>query len=267
MKKVKKNYTNKNSTRIKKKKSFIKNNSFLIGFGFLCTILLIIAIVIAMQDSQKKSGSLHCEDGKVLDQRNPGTCIDEKEYKPCTVNKYGHDDCAGTFSYQYSKGKNSFDISYSTVQELGILQNNEIYTGEKYLYVDPEKSYYTLVDDSTISNAQNENKICLTAEDAWYRIGESKCVAFYVGAISYSNGIIFLNEKEEYRSGFVALIMSDFIDYETVKETFLGRYVGIKGIIESYEGHPEIKVWASRAISNDLTFVGFNNNKGMLFRL
>lgn len=85
---------------------------------------------------------------------------------------------------------------------------------------------------------------CISAQDAWNNIGKYKCVEYTVGnPFRSSKGNVFLNEFSDYKKGFTAVIMaystSSFGDpiskygYKTIRVT---------GLIQTYEGHPEIMV-------------------------
>lgn len=85
---------------------------------------------------------------------------------------------------------------------------------------------------------------CISAQDAWNNIGKYKCVEYFVGnPFRSSKGNVFLNEFSDYKKGFTTVIMaystSSFGDpvskygYNTIRVT---------GLIQTYEGHPEIIV-------------------------
>lgn len=241
----------------KKRKKPIKNNDKrLIISAVALTCLLILTIGIAIKDGIENNTC-----------KSDQECTNEFQTQ-CTVNKNGHEECkGGSLSFSYSTGKNGFSINYTTAHSLGIIKDNSIDTGSKYLYVSPDTHQYTLVEKTTIERLQSENEICLTTKDALANISKYKCVAFYVRQIHSENNTIFLSEETEYRNGFNAIIMTNFVDYETLKNEYLGRYVAVSGIIEIHEGYPQIKVWGSGKLSNNLIFVGYNNNAGLLYKL
>lgn len=88
---------------------------------------------------------------------------------------------------------------------------------------------------------------CLSADDAWYHIGETRCVVFRYEYFACSNGYCFLDEKRDYTSGFVAFFGRYYM-YNW--NTFSAEYqsgvevsnILVCGQIYLYQGHPEIKI-------------------------
>ena len=85
---------------------------------------------------------------------------------------------------------------------------------------------------------------CLSASDTWQHIGEKRCVVFSYEWMACSNGYCFLDEKKDYKSGFVAF----FGKYNMYSwDGFVATYknngpVLVCGTIYTYQGHPEIKI-------------------------
>lgn len=88
--------------------------------------------------------------------------------------------------------------------------------------------------------------ICLTAAESWVNIGKTTCVVYRPEYLFRTgDGYLFLDEKKDYKTGFVA-----FFAYRNMLSwnDFLARYksadlVAVYGKIVMYEGHPEIKVY------------------------
>jgi len=83
----------------------------------------------------------------------------------------------------------------------------------------------------------------LSAAESWEHIGEYATVEYYTAnAYQSAKGNIFLNEKSNYRTGFTTVI------FNNVKSRFSGnplstygyKTIRTSGLIELYEGHPEI---------------------------
>lgn len=85
----------------------------------------------------------------------------------------------------------------------------------------------------------------LTADQAWNHIGDSATVQYQVGyATTDSQGDEFLNQDRSYLSGFTAVIYRDSLGTFSSDpiETYAGATIEVSGLIQSYEGHPEIVV-------------------------
>jgi DNA/RNA endonuclease YhcR with UshA esterase domain len=95
------------------------------------------------------------------------------------------------------------------------------------------------------SSSPNSGSAVLTADQAWNHIGDSATVQYQVGyATADSKGDEFLNQKQNYLSGFTAVIFaSDLSTFQNDPEaTYGGATIDVTGTIQSYEGHPEIVV-------------------------
>ena len=85
----------------------------------------------------------------------------------------------------------------------------------------------------------------LSAAQAWNAIGQEATVQFSVGyPYTSTAGDEFLNEKQNYLSGFTAVIYrSELSNFQTDPVTEYGNStVDVTGTITQYEGHPEIIV-------------------------
>lgn len=83
---------------------------------------------------------------------------------------------------------------------------------------------------------------CITADESWSHIGEIRCVEYVVGNPSSSrSGNVFLNEKQNYSSGFTTTIFASARDRfgDPVKE-YGYRRIQVTGLIRLYQNHPEI---------------------------
>lgn len=83
------------------------------------------------------------------------------------------------------------------------------------------------------------------AAESWSHIGESATVRYTVASPFRSQkGTIFLNERRDYRNGFVAVIFaSDAHKWSGDPISLYGyKEIRVAGKIGTYEGHPEIIV-------------------------
>jgi hypothetical protein len=84
----------------------------------------------------------------------------------------------------------------------------------------------------------------LTAEQAWKHIGEVRTVRYYVGnPFRSSRGNVFLNEKQDYKTGFTTVIFATIAPvFGDPLQKFGYHTIEVSGLIRMYEGHPEIIV-------------------------
>lgn len=96
---------------------------------------------------------------------------------------------------------------------------------------------------------------CLSAEETWKHIGELRCVVFKYESVGRSGNYYFINEKSNYKTGFVLFMPETGLTWEGMKKIYLeeneSRIVGVCGVITLYEGHPQIKL-----SSGDVTGLG-----------
>ena len=98
-----------------------------------------------------------------------------------------------------------------------------------------------------IRQKKERGELCLSSTDAWLYAGSGRtyCVVFHPGYFyRTSYGMLFIDEKEDYRNGFVAPLMyRNMLSWDE----FLARYkvnrIAVTGELVWYEGHPEIKVY------------------------
>jgi len=85
---------------------------------------------------------------------------------------------------------------------------------------------------------------CISSQDAWNNIGQYKCVEYFVGnPFRSSKGNVFLNELSDYKKGFSAVIMaSSTSGFGDPISKYGNKTIQVTGLIQTYEGHPEIIV-------------------------
>jgi len=85
---------------------------------------------------------------------------------------------------------------------------------------------------------------CISAQDAWNNIGQYKCVEYFVGnPFRSSKGNVFLNEISDYKKGFSTVIMAySTSSFGDPVSKFGYKTIRVTGMIQTYEGHPEIIV-------------------------
>jgi len=85
---------------------------------------------------------------------------------------------------------------------------------------------------------------CISAQDAWTNIGQYKCVEYIVGnPFRSSKGNVFLNELSDYKKGFSTVIMAySTSSFDDPISKFGYKTIRVTGLIQTYEGHPEIIV-------------------------
>lgn len=106
--------------------------------------------------------------------------------------------------------------------------------------------------EKEVTDGKQNGTICLTAEESWRNVGKTTCVVFYPEYFYRSSGgYLFIDEKENYRSGFVT-----FFAYQNMVswDDFIARYktgskISVYGTIVEYEGHPEIKIYSLSQIT------------------
>ena len=109
-----------------------------------------------------------------------------------------------------------------------------------------------------IRQKKKNGELCLSSADAWLYAGSGKnyCVAFHPGYFyRTSYGMLFIDEKEDYKNGFVAPFMyRNMLSWDE----FLARYkvdlIAVTGELVWYEGHPEIKVYDLSQITTPKVF-------------
>lgn len=205
------------------------NRITLVIIGLLGLVLIIIiSIGVSYLNRQQKEKACQ-NDGKIIDKPS-GVCREK------TISERFDENCFGDMVYVVD----GQTITCSEIKKLGLekafLDNKIVKHGNK-LY---ERG--TTVE---IAAGKQVGDYCLSAKDSWSHIGEVRCVVFRYEYLACSNGYCFLDEKKDYKSGFIAF----FGRYNMYNwESFSAEYksgvsnVLVCGQIYSYQGHPEIKV-------------------------
>lgn len=84
---------------------------------------------------------------------------------------------------------------------------------------------------------------CINASEVGSHIGEEVCVEYFVSsAFQSAGGHIFLDEKEDYKNGFVSVIFSNTIEKfdQNPSDLYDQVTVRVRGVIKLYQGRPEI---------------------------
>ncbi len=114
--------------------------------------------------------------------------------------------------------------------------------GFAVLYVYNQK--HPTNDPPTTTSAARGPKV-ISASEAWNAIGQQATVQYFVGyPYTSSAGNEFLNQEQNYLSGFTAVVYSD--DISNFATDPLAEYgnttVDVTGTITQYGGHPEMIV-------------------------
>lgn len=95
----------------------------------------------------------------------------------------------------------------------------------------------------TVSPGSVNNPSCYTSNEASNHEGESGCVDFHVGYVyESSRGNKFLDESQNYTSGFSVYIPSDSSASNIDLNQYDGKNIEVTGEITNYNGAPEIIV-------------------------
>lgn len=91
---------------------------------------------------------------------------------------------------------------------------------------------------------KSNGTVCLTTTEARSHINENACVVYYPTLLSRSGeGYLFLDENENYKTGFVAFFAHrNMLSWDDFRARYGNRQVVVSGVITMYEGHPQIKV-------------------------
>ena len=113
---------------------------------------------------------------------------------------------------------------------------------------------YVVGTEEDVIAGKESGDYCLEAPDTWQHIGEHRGVVFRYESIACSNGYCFINEKKDYKNGFVVFFswynLYSWDEFRTAwgdnRDPIL-----LCGDIVSYEGHPEIKVMSGAGITRN----------------
>ena len=102
-------------------------------------------------------------------------------------------------------------------------------------------SIYEAGTSEEISAGKQVGDYCLSASDAWTHIGEVRCVVFLPQYFARSGYNFFIDEKENYKTGFVIYMYGNY-NWNDFLATFKDKgELLVCGQITSYQGHPQIK--------------------------
>lgn len=89
-------------------------------------------------------------------------------------------------------------------------------------------------------------ELCISSVEAWFYAGSGNyCVVFHPGWFYDTGyGLMFINEKRNYKDGFVAPLMKYYmISWEELLARYRIDKIAVTGELVWYDGHPEIKVY------------------------
>lgn len=263
---------NSSKKRSKKKITRTKKSSrkkYIILSVILATVVITTLVIIWVRSTQTIDWRV-CGKGEMLDVPT-NQCVP----KPQVIDgaEEGIDDSPMVLNIKDNTGKVVFRVSSGTMIELFTYHKPSIYfdyktasTGDDYLYIDPSTNTFERASLQEVKEMKERGDVCLDAKDAWNNIGKDTCVTFTPNNAKWTEGYYFFNEQQEYRNGFVAAVMVKFTEWDNLTEKYLnGDAISVYGTIEKYEGHPEIKIYASGAISNAVP-IGWNDTYGFIYK-
>ena len=94
---------------------------------------------------------------------------------------------------------------------------------------------------TTDSTLAEPTSTCFTPENVRDHYAENGCVEFTVGyTYETAAGTKFIDEKEDYKNGFVIYIPKDSAFSDTELSQYEGKNVRVSGLISQYSGYPQI---------------------------
>ena len=204
----------------------VNNSAMALIIIIVCIIIAVFGIRLVSSNSISNK-TKECEaSGKVYDESR-------RKCREKTVSEKFNDKC---FS-----GVTIGDKSY-TCNDLKKAGLENAYLNNKI--VRHGDSLYESGTSSEIAAGKNSGDYCLDASDSWSHIGETRCVVFNYTYMSCSNGYCFLNEKQNYNTGFVAFFGKyNMFSWDSFRETYYNKGpILVCGKIYTYNGHPEIKI-------------------------
>ena len=121
--------------------------------------------------------------------------------------------------------------------------------------------------DKDISEGKKSGKYCLSASETWNNVGKTACVAFTPVKCVSSKGYWFLDEKANYKKGFVAFLgKKNMANESTISNICNGNTISVYGEIVMYEGHPEIKVYNLSQITRASLYHCRSNAYGCVYK-
>ena len=99
--------------------------------------------------------------------------------------------------------------------------------------------------DAEVVAGKNSGDYCLGASETWNHYGEKRCVFLRYRYLACSNGYCFLNQRIDYKKGFVAFFGKyNMYTWSSFKKTFMNHNtIVVCGTIKKYQGHPEIAIY------------------------
>ena len=199
-----------------------KNSLMALLVGVICVVLIITGINLVSSNSSKKCES----EGKTYDSAS-------RQCRSKTNSELFNEKCTGSTSI------NNKSVSCSYIKNLGLekafIDNKLTWHGDTLYEIGTQKE---------ITAGKDNGDYCLSASDTWSHIGEKRCVVFSYTYLACSNGYCFLNEKQNYKSGFVAFFGKyNMYNWDSFSNTYKDKGpIVVCGQIYSYDGHPEIKI-------------------------
>ena len=199
-----------------------KNSLMALLVGAVCVVLVIAGVSLVSSNSSKKCES----EGKIYDSST-------RQCRSKTASELFSEKCSGSTLI------NGKSISCAEIRRSGL---EEAYINNKLTMHDGR--LYEVGTQSEITAGKSSGDYCLSASDTWSHIGEKRCVVFSYTYMACSNGYCFLDEKQDYKNGFVAFFGKyNMYNWETFSSTYKNKGpILVCGQIYSYEGHPEIKI-------------------------
>ena len=221
-----------------------KENSLKAFGATIFCIVLIIAFIAIIAGGSTDTKIRQCEKtGQAYD-------TSSKKCRDKTVSEKFKEKC--------TSGVTIDGVAYSCakLKELGLQNaflNNSI--------VKHGSSLYEAGTAAEINAGKNAGAYCLSASDTWSHIGEKRCVVFNYEWMACSNGYCFLDEKKDYKNGFVAFFGKyNMHNWDSFVATYKGKGpILVCGQIYAYQGHPEIKitnVGSQTALSPKVSYSG-----------
>lgn len=264
-------YSSKKKSKKKKTKTKKSSKKIYIIIATIATVVIAITIfIIIFVRSTQITDWRVCDKGVMLDV-STNQCVP----KPQVINgsEEGIESRPRVFEVKDSSGEVIFRVSSNTMIELFSYHKPSVTldfetasTGDDYLYIDPSTNTFERANLEEVKRMKEKGDVCLDAKDAWENIGKDTCVAFNPQNAKWTDSHYFFNEQQEYRNGFVAAVMVKFTEWDNLTEKYMNKNaISVYGTIEQYEGHPEIKIYASGAISNAVP-IGYSETYGLIYK-
>ena len=203
------------------------NNSAMAFIVIIVCIIIAVFGIYLVSSNSISSKTKECEtSGKIYDESS-------KKCREKTISERFNEKCLS--------GVTIGDKSY-TCTDLKKAGLENAYLNNKI--VQHGGSLYEAGTSREIEAGKNSGDYCLNASDTWSHIGETRCVVFSYTYMSCSNGYCFLDEKQNYNTGFVAFFgRYNMFSWDSFRSTYYNKGpILVCGKIYTYNGHPEIKI-------------------------